>query len=69
MDRLKATHAPAIFLETGANTQLADQLAAETGIKVVTDLYTHSVTEPGGVAPTYIEMMRQNVQKVVAALK
>ena len=36
---------------------------------VVTDLYTHSVTEPGGIAPTYIEMMRQNVQKVVAALK
>ena len=69
VDRLKATHAPAIFLEMGANTQLADQLAAETGITVVTDLYTHSVTEPGGVAPTYIEMMRQNVQKVVAALK
>ena len=69
VDRLKATNAPAIFLETGANTQLADQLAAETGVMVVTDLYTHSVTEPGGVAPTYIEMMRQNVQKVVAALK
>jgi len=69
VDRLKATNAPAIFLETGANTQLADQLAAETGITIVTDLYTHSVTEPGGVAPTYIEMMRQNVQKIVAALK
>ncbi len=69
VDRLKATHAPAIFLETGANAQVADQLAAETGITVVTDLYTHSVTEPDGVAPTYIEMMRQNVQKVVAALK
>jgi ABC-type Zn uptake system ZnuABC Zn-binding protein ZnuA len=69
VDRLKATKAPAVFLETGANAQLAEQLAAETGITVVTDLYTHSVTEPGGVAPTYIEMMRQNVQKVVAALK
>ena len=69
VDRLRATRAPALFLETGANTQLADQLAAETGITVVADLYTHSVTEPGGVAPTYIEMMRQNVQKVVAALK
>jgi ABC-type Zn uptake system ZnuABC Zn-binding protein ZnuA len=69
VDRLRATKAPAVFLETGANAQLADQLAAETGITVVTDLYTHSVTEPGGVAPTYIEMMRQNVRKVVAALK
>jgi ABC-type Zn uptake system ZnuABC Zn-binding protein ZnuA len=69
VDRLKATKAPAVFLETGANAQLANQLAAETGITVVTDLYTHSVTEPNGNAPTYIEMMRYNVQKVVEALK
>jgi ABC-type Zn uptake system ZnuABC Zn-binding protein ZnuA len=69
VDRLKATKAPAVFLETGANTQLANQLAAETGITVVTGLYTHSVTEPDGNAPTYIEMMRYNVQKVVEALK
>jgi ABC-type Zn uptake system ZnuABC Zn-binding protein ZnuA len=69
VDRLKATKAPAVFLETGANAQLANQLAGETGITVVTDLYTHSVTEPNGNAPTYIEMMRYNVQKVVEALK
>jgi ABC-type Zn uptake system ZnuABC Zn-binding protein ZnuA len=69
VDRLKATHAPAIFLETGANPQLADQLAQEIGIKIVTDLYTHSVTESGGNAPTYIDMMRYNVQKIVDALK
>jgi ABC-type Zn uptake system ZnuABC Zn-binding protein ZnuA len=69
VDRLKATHAPAIFLETGANPQLADQLAGEVGIRVVTDLYTHSVTAAGGSAPTYIDMMRYNVQKIVDALK
>jgi ABC-type Zn uptake system ZnuABC Zn-binding protein ZnuA len=68
-DRIRQTGAPALFLETGANTQLANQLAAETGITVVTGLYTHSVTEPSGDAPTYIEMMRQNVQKTVEALK
>ena len=38
VDRIKATGAPAIFLETGANPQLAQQVAAETGVKVVTDL-------------------------------
>jgi ABC-type Zn uptake system ZnuABC Zn-binding protein ZnuA len=69
VDRLKATNAPAIFLETGANPQLANQLAQEIGIKIVTDLYTHSVTESGGNAPTYIDMMRYNVQKIVDALK
>lgn len=69
VDRLKATGAPAIFLETGANPQLANQLSREIGIKVVTDLYTHSVTAPDGDAPTYIDMMRYNVTKIVEALK
>ena len=69
VERLRTTHAPAVFLETGANPQLAHQLAQETGIAVVTDLYTHSVTEPGGAAPTYIEMMRRNTQKIFEALK
>jgi ABC-type Zn uptake system ZnuABC Zn-binding protein ZnuA len=68
-DRIRQTGAPAIFLETGANPQLADQLAGEAGIKVVTDLYTHSVTAAGGSAPTYIDMMRFNVGKIVEALK
>ena len=69
VDRLKATGAPAIFLETGANPQLADQLAGETGIKVVTDLFTHSVTAPDGPATDYLSMMRYNVNAIVSALR
>jgi ABC-type Zn uptake system ZnuABC Zn-binding protein ZnuA len=69
VDRLRTAGAPAIFLETGANPQLANQLSGETGVKVVTDLFTHSVTEPGGAAPTYIDMMRYNTQKIVEALR
>ena len=68
VDRIKATGAPAIFLETGANPQLAQQVAAETGVKVVTDLYSHSITPPDGAAPTYIDMMRYNTQAVVLSL-
>lgn len=69
IDQIKATGAPAIFLETGTNTQLAQQIASETGIKVVSDLYTHSVSAAGGPAPTYIELMRYNTTQIVAALK
>jgi ABC-type Zn uptake system ZnuABC Zn-binding protein ZnuA len=69
VDTIRASHAPAIFLETGSNPQLADQLAQETGIKVVTDLYTHSTTQAGGEAPTYLEMMKANTRKIVDALK
>jgi ABC-type Zn uptake system ZnuABC Zn-binding protein ZnuA len=68
-DTIRATGAPAIFLETGSNPQLAQQLGTETGVKVVTDLYSHSLTGPDGPAPTYLDMMRYNTQQIVAALK
>jgi ABC-type Zn uptake system ZnuABC Zn-binding protein ZnuA len=63
---IRATGAPAIFLETGSNPDLADQVARETGVKVVTDLYTHSLAQN---APTYLDMMRWNVDRVVEALR
>lgn len=69
VDHIRQTGATAIFLETGSNPQLAEQIAQETGIKVVTDLYSHSISAPGGKAPTYIEMMKYNVQTIVEALR
>jgi len=69
VDHIRATHAPAIFLEIEANTQLARQVARETGVKVVTDLYTHSTSGASGPAPTYIQMMRYDVAQIVNTLK
>lgn len=66
IDSIRSAGAPAVFLETGSNTALAEQVAAETGIEVVTDLYTHSLGEG---ATTYLEMMRWNVNKIVGALR
>lgn len=63
---IKATGVPAIFMETGSNPDLAQQVAREAGVEVVTDLYTHSVGED---APTYIDMMRSNVTRIVDALR
>lgn len=67
-DQIRLTGAKAIFLETGTNAALSDQVAAETGVKVITDLYTHSLTDPSGSAPTYIDMMKWNVTQIVKAL-
>lgn len=69
MQRIREAHAPAIFLESGVNPQLANQIADETGVKVITNLYTHSVTAAGGDAPSYIAMMKHNVQLIVDGLK
>jgi len=69
MDHIRSAGAPAIFLETGANPQLAQQIAQDAGVKVITTLYTHSLTLPGGSAPDYIAMMRYNTEAIVEALK
>lgn len=68
-ERVRDAGVKVIFLETGANPQLAEQLARETGITIVSDLYTHSLSEADGPAPTYIDMMRYNVKRIVEALK
>jgi ABC-type Zn uptake system ZnuABC Zn-binding protein ZnuA len=66
VNQIKVSKAKAIFLETGANAQLANQLAQETGVQVVADLSTHSTTE---AAPTYIKMMERNTRMIADALK
>jgi ABC-type Zn uptake system ZnuABC Zn-binding protein ZnuA len=69
VERIKASKAPAIFLETGVNPDMARQIAAETGVTVVTGLYTHSTTPPGGEAPDYISIIKFDTQAIVNALK
>jgi ABC-type Zn uptake system ZnuABC Zn-binding protein ZnuA len=69
IERIRKTRVKAVFLETGANPQLAAQIAKEANIQVVTELYTHSITAPGGPAPNYIEMMRYNTKAIVNALQ
>jgi ABC-type Zn uptake system ZnuABC Zn-binding protein ZnuA len=65
VEAIKATNAPAIFLESGTNPQLAEQVAREAGIEVVVDLLTNLVAPPGG----YIELLQYNTSAIVEALK
>lgn len=66
---IKKDKVKAIFLEVGSNPQLANQVALETNVKVVNDLYTHSTSLADGPAATYIDMLRFDVNAIVAALK
>jgi len=59
----------AIFVELEENPQLADQIAAETGIVVVDELRDHSLSEPDGEAATYIDMMKYDTRLIVESLK
>ncbi len=66
---IRRSGAKAIFVEIDENPQLAEQIAAETGVRVVTDLLDHSLTAAGGVAPTYIAMMKYDTQRIVEAFR
>ena len=52
---------PAVFLNISDNAHAADQIATETNIKLVIDLYIESLSSSAGPAATYIAMMKHNV--------
>ena len=68
-DAIRSTTAKVIFLDVGNNSQLAEQIASETKAKVVTELYSESLSPADGHAPTYIAMMKYNVSIIVSALQ
>jgi len=69
VERIRAAGVPAIFAESTVNARLAEQIADEAGVQVVTDLYTDALGEPGSEGDTYLKMMRFDVAQFVAALQ
>jgi len=57
-----------IFVRTGVNVALAQQVARDTGVPLV-PLYTHSLSGPEGPAASYLRLMEYNVNAIVSALK
>ena len=68
IDQIKASGTPAIFLDEVENPALAQQIADETGVKVIEDLHLESLTD-GPPAGTYIDLIKHNVTRIVEALK
>ena len=67
-DAIRAQNVPAVFVGTTVNSTLAEQVAQDTGSKIVS-VYTGSLTAPGGEAGSYLVFMRYNVNAIVNALK
>ena len=68
IEQIKSSGTPAIFLDEVENPALAQQIADETGVKVVADLHLESLTD-GPPAASYIDMMKHNVTQIVNALR
>ncbi len=69
IDIIQRTKAPAIFLDTSENQNLAQQIASSTGAKVVPILYVETLSAPDGPAGTYIAMMLHDSGVITQALK
>jgi ABC-type Zn uptake system ZnuABC Zn-binding protein ZnuA len=67
IDAIKASGVKAIFSEAQFPTKLVDQLAAETGTKVVANLYDDSVGDPP--VDSYEAVIGWDVDQLVAALR
>lgn len=67
--RIKRDKIPAVFLENISDDRLIGRIAAETGVKVGGKLFSDSLTDEKGDAPTYIDMMRHNIRTLREGLQ
>ncbi len=59
----------AVFIENVTDPRLMQQVARESGISLGGELYSDALSNPDGPASTYLEMFRNNVAKIVAAMR
>ncbi len=58
----------AIFLENVSDPRLVERIAAETDATVGGTLFSDALSDPVGEAPTYLRMMRHNIETLTSAL-
>jgi zinc/manganese transport system substrate-binding protein len=68
INQIKKQKIPAIFVENVSDPRLLKRISEETGAKIGGTLYSDALTDDKGPAPSYIEMMRHNVETLAAAL-
>ncbi len=68
LDQVEEEGVPALFVGTTVSPNLAEQLANDAGITVVT-LYTGSLSDESGPAASYLELMRHNMGVITDALQ
>ena len=66
--QIKTEKIPAVFLENISDPRLIRQIASESGAAVGGTLYSDSLTDADGEAPTYIQLMGHNIKSIVSAL-
>lgn len=68
IEQIRREKIPAVFLETISDPRLMKRIAAESGAKIGGDLYSDALSSGEGPAPTYIDMMKHNMDELKKAL-
>jgi zinc/manganese transport system substrate-binding protein len=66
--QIRTEKIPAVFLENISDVRLIRRISAETGAKIGGTLFSDSLSDEKGDAPTYIELVRHNIKALTSAL-
>ncbi len=66
--QIRAEKIPAVFLENVSDPRLMERITRETGAKIGGRLTSDALSGQDGPAGTYIDMMRNNIRELSAAL-
>ncbi|NIJ40289.1 zinc/manganese transport system substrate-binding protein [Parvibaculum indicum] len=69
VDQIKEEKIKALFIENMSDPRMMQTIARETGAEQGGELYSDALSPPGGEAPTYLDMFRVNVPRLVAAME
>jgi manganese transport system substrate-binding protein len=64
IESVRQRRVPAVFCESTVDARAMRRVAAEGGARLAGILHVDSLSPPGGVAPTYLKLMRHNVERV-----
>ena len=68
ISQIRVAKIPAVFVENISDPRLIRRISAETGVAIGGTLYSDSLTDEKGDAPTYIDMVRHNIKALTNAL-
>ena len=69
IDQIRKHNVKALCVENVNNPRLLQRIAAETNISIAGRLYSDALSEVGGPADTYLNMMEYNVESLISAFE
>ena len=69
IDQVRREKIKALFLENITSPQLMQTIAQETGVPLGGALFSDALSPPDGPAPTYVDMFKNNLPKLVTGMQ